>query len=284
MIFGIIQNNDHLSWGTAVTEKMGQEYLKGFSIKDFPLLSHQFSVLQPNGPKHPNGLMRWGMPENGIFYLGRNPHHRSGAMLLEMALIQTPEIKIVSSQKPAQFFYMRPVQPDLRRQSLPAAYGDEIQTDGRCADIGVPQWLAQTPVLYGGTAKPHPTAPGDIQRRWVTFVSPPLTASAEANPTRDAALSPQHPAVPAAPLPGTGETNTEWFEENGPIGRPPHTRSSLAKGRVIHVVGGRTGHRGIARFPAVKSILQPRDRHISAFPWSPSFLATMVPQIQIMRN
>jgi len=284
MILGIIQNNHHLSWRTAVTEKMGQEYLKRFSIKDFPLLNHQFPVLQTNGPKHPNGLMRRGVPENGIFDLGRNPHHISRAVLLEMALIQTPKIKIVSSQKLANFFYRQPVLRDLRRPSLPAASDAEIQTDGRCAGIGVPRFLAQRPFSYGGIAKSHPTAPEDIQRRWAAFVSPPPTACADANPRRDASLSPPHPAVPAARLPGIGETNTGWFEGNDPIGLPHHTRSSLGKGRVIHVDGDRIGPLGIGRFPAGKSISQPRDHHISASPWLPPLLATMVLQISLMRN
>src|SRR5512139_2676370 len=94
MVSGIIQNNHHFLLREAVTKKMGQEYLKRLPVKILPLLGYQFPVLQTDGPKHPNGLMRRCVPKNGIFHLGWNPHDIPRAKLLEMALIQTPKIKV----------------------------------------------------------------------------------------------------------------------------------------------------------------------------------------------
>jgi len=271
MIAGVIQNYHHFLSGKVMTKKMGQKNLKGFPIELFPLLGYQSPLLQTNGPKHPNRLMRRCLPENWIFHLRRNPHYIPRPMLLEMTLIQTPKIKIFSSQKPAQFFYMSPAPRDLLRQSPPAAYVGEIQTDGRCVGIGAPRFLTPMPVLYGEIAKFHPTAPGDIQRLWAAFANLPLTASSEAHPKKNAVLCPRHRAVHSTRPPGNGETNTGWFEENGPIDLPLHTCSSHGKGKAIHVAGGHSGLRRISIFPAVESTLQPWDHRMSVFPWLPPF-------------
>jgi len=250
---------------------MAQKNLKGFSIELFPLLGYQSALLQTNGPKHPDGLMRRCLPENWVFHLGRNPHDIPGPMLLEMTLIQTPKIKIFSSQKPAEFFYMPPAPRDWLRQSPPAASVGEIQTDGRCVGIGAPRFLTPMPVLYGEIAKFHPTAPGDIQKRWAAFANQPLTASSDVDPKKNAVLSPRHRAVHSTRPLGNGGTNTGWSEGNGPIDLPLHTCSSPGKGKAIHVAGGHIGLLGISISPAVKSILQPRDHRRSAFPWLPPF-------------
>src|SRR3974377_932956 len=271
MISEVIQNNHHFLSGKTMPNQMGQKNLKSVSIELFPLLGDQSPFLQTNGPKHPNGLMRRCLPENRIFHLGRNPHDIPRPMLLEMQLIQTPKIKIFSSQKPAKFFYMPPALGDWLRQSPPAAYGSEIQTDGRCVGIGAPRFPTPMSVLYGEIAKFHPTALGDIQKPWAAFANQPLTASSEAHPKKNAVLSPRHRAVHSTPPLGNDGTNTGRCEENGPIDQPPHTRSSRGKGKAIHVAGGHIGLLGISISPSVKSTLQPRDPRRSAFPWFPPF-------------
>jgi len=182
--------------------------------------------------------MRRCLPENWIFPLGRNPHDIPGPMLLEMTLIQTPKIKIFSSQKLAKYFYIPPAPRDWLWQSPPGAYVGEIQTDGRCVGIGAPRFSTPSPVLYDEIAKFHPTAPGDIQKLWATFANQPLTASSVVHPKKNAVLSPRHRAVHSTRPLGNGGTNTGWFEENGPIDLPLHTCSSPGKGKAIHVAGG----------------------------------------------
>ena len=255
MVSGIIQNNHHFLLRKTMTKKMGQKYLKRLPVKILPLLGYQFPVLQTHGPKHPNGLMRRCMPKNGIFHLGWNPHNIPGAMLLEMALIQTPKIKVFSSQKLTKFFYMPSAPRDLLRQSLPLAYGGEIQTDGKFVDIGVPRCLIQKPSLHDAIAKSRPTAPGNIPKRWGASVNRLRAVSSVARPKNKAVLSPRHRVVHSTRPPGNGGTNTGSFVVNGPIGRPPHTCSSLGKGKAIHVAGGHIGLPEISKFPAVKSTL-----------------------------
>jgi hypothetical protein len=271
MVSGVIQNNHHFLSRETVTKKMGQKYLKRLPVKIFPLLRYQFPVSQTDGPKHPNRLMRWGLPEDGVFQLRGNPHHIPGAMLLEMALIQTPKIKVFSSQKLAKFFYMPPALRDLLRQSPPVAYVGEIQTDEKSADIGVPRSLIQRPVSHDATAKFHPTVPGNNQKRWEVSVNPPLIVSSGTNPKKEAALSPRHRVVHSIHPLGNDGTNTGWFGANDPINLPPHTCSSHGKEKVIHVGGDHTGLPAISIFPAGESTLQPLDHRISTFPWLPPF-------------
>jgi hypothetical protein len=250
---------------------MGQEYLKRLPVKILPLLGYQFPVLQTDGPKHPNGLMRGCVPKNRIFHLGWNPHDIPRAMLLEMALIQTPKIKVFSSQKLTKFFYMPPAPRGFLPQLLPVACVDEIQADGKFADIGVPRCLIQKSFLHDAIAKSHPTAPGNIPRRWEASVNRLLTVSSVAAPKKKAVLSPRHRGAHSTRPPGNGGTSTGSFGVNGPIDQPPHTYSFLGKGKAIHVAGGHIGLLGISKFPAVKSTLQPRGHRISAYPWLPPF-------------
>jgi hypothetical protein len=271
MVSRIIQNNHHFLLRVTVTEKRGQKYLKRLSVKILPLLGYQFPVLQTDGAKHPNGLMCRCVPKNGIFHLGRNPHNIPGAMLLEMALIQTPKIKVFSSQKLTKFFYMPPAPRDLLRQSLPVAYVGEIQTDGKFADIGVPRCLIQKPSSHDAIARSHPTAPGNIPKRWGASVNRLRAVSSVAGPKNKAVLSLRHRVVHSTRPAGNGGTNTGSFVVNGPIDQPPHTCSSLGKGKAIHVAGGHIGLLEISKFPAVKSILQPRGHRILAYPWLPPF-------------
>ena len=271
MISGIIQNNHHFLLGVTVTKKMPQEYLKRLAVKILPLLGYQFPVLQTDGPKHPYRLMRGCMPKNRIFHFRWNPHDVPGAMLLEMALIQTPKIKIFSSQKLTKFFYMPPAPRDVLRQSLPVVCAGETQIYGKFADIGVPRSLLQKLSSHDATAKFHPTAPGNIPKRWGASVNLLRAVSSVAGPKKMAVLSPRHRVVHSTRPLGNDGTNTESFAANGPIGQPPHRRSSLGKEKVIHVAGGHIALLGISKFPAAKSTLQPQDHRISAYPWLPPF-------------
>jgi hypothetical protein len=192
-------------------------------------------------------------------------------MLLEMALIQTPKIKVFASYEPAKFFYMPPARLGLRRQSPPGAYVCGTQTDGKCVGIGVPQSLNQMPGLNGGITKFHPTVPGYIQRRWAVSSNQPLTVFSDEDPKKNVVLFPPHRSTHSDLPFGNGGTNTGWFEENDPTGPPLHKCSSLGKGKAIHAAGDHIGLREILKFLAVELTSQPRDPRISVFPWLPPF-------------
>lgn len=118
MISRIIQNNHHLFSSGTMADQVFQTFTKSFSIELFPLLGQPSSVPQMNRPIASYLLMGRGLPEDRISNLRRNPHHISRPMLLKMALIQAPKIKIVPSYPLPKFSYMPLVLLGFLLQSL----------------------------------------------------------------------------------------------------------------------------------------------------------------------
>jgi len=284
MITRIVQNDHHLPLSGAITEKMIQKRAESLPVELFPLLGHQPPLPQMNGPIQSDLLMGRSLPEDRVFDLGRNPHHIPRSVLLKMALIQTPKVKIFSSQEAPEFFYMPADPPDSPLRSLPEAYVAEIPDDEKAVDIVVPRSLTQIPSLNGGTTESHPIVPENIQKRWEASVNRPLIASVDEDLTKSAALSPQHPPVPLTLLPGTDETNTGWSEESAPIDDPLHMCSFPDRERAIHEGDDHSGIPETSKFPVEAPILRPLDHQKLAFPWHPPFWVTMVTQNLIMRN
>jgi hypothetical protein len=192
-------------------------------------------------------------------------------MLLEVALIQTPKIKVFSSYEPTKFFYMPPGPPSLPQHSPPEAYAGGTPTDGRFVGIGVHRFLNPMPGLNGGIAKPHPTVLENIQRQWAACVNPPLPVFSDPGPKKNAALSPLHRLALLGLPAGNDETNIEWFEESGPTNHRLRKCSSHEIGKAIHVAGDHIGLRQIVKFPVEESALPPLGRRRSVFPWLPPF-------------
>jgi hypothetical protein len=284
MITRIVQNDHHLPLSGAITEKMIQKRAESLPVELFPLLGHQPPLPQMNGPIQSDLLMGRSLPEDRVFNLGRNPHHIPRSVLLKMALIQTPKVKVISSHEPTKFFYMPLGPPDWLLRSFPEACAVETPNGERGVDIVGPPSLGQIPGLNGGTTRRHPTVLEYIPRRWGASVNQPLTVSADEDSKKNAVLSPQHLSAPSSLPPGTDGTNTGWFEGNVPIDFPLHRCSSLDKGRAIHEAGGHIGIPEILRFLVVKPILRPRDHQTPASPWLPPFWVTMVTQNLFMHN
>jgi hypothetical protein len=284
MISRIIQNNHHLLPSGTMTDKIFQKFAKGFPIELLPLLCQQSAIPQMNCPIHSYLLMGRSLPEDRIFNLRRNPHNISRSVLLKMALIQTPKVKVISSHPLAKFFYMLLGPLDLLLKSLHEACVAETPADEKGVDIVSPQPLNQTSGLNGGTIRHHPIVPEDIQGHSEVFVNQPLVVSAGADSTRNAVLSPLHPTIPSILPPGTDGTNTGWSGESAPTDFPLHMYSSHGKEIAIHEADGHIGILGILKFPVVKPLSRSRNHQILAFPWHPPFWVTMVTQNSIMRN
>jgi hypothetical protein len=284
MISGIIENNHHLFLSGTMMDQVFQKLAKGFSVELFPLLGQQASIPQMNCPVYPYLLMRRSLPENRIFNLMRNPHHISRSVLLEMTLIQTPKVEVISSHEPKKFFYMPLGLLDWLPRSFPEACAVETPNGERGADIVGRPSLSQIPGLNGGITRRRPTVLECILRWWGAFVNQPPTASAAEGSKQNAVPFLQHLSAPSSLPPGTGETNTGWFEGNVPIDFPLHRCSSLDKARAIHEADGHIGIPEIMRFPVAKPLLRPRDHQISTSPWLPPFWVTMVTQNLVMRN
>jgi hypothetical protein len=267
-----------------MTDKIFQKFAKGFPIELLPLLCQQSAIPQMNCPIHSYLLMGRSLPEDRIFNLGRNPHNISRSVLLKMALIQTPKVKVVSSHPLAEFFYMLLGPLDLLPQSHHEVCVAGTPTDEKGADFVSPQPLNQTSGLNGGTIRHHPIVPEDIQGHSEVFVDQPPIVFAGADSTSNAVPSPLHPTIPSILPPGTDETNTGWSGESVPKDFPLHSCSSHGKEIAIHEVDGHIGTLGILKFPVAKPLSRPRNHQRLAFPWHPPFWVTMITQNSIMRN
>jgi hypothetical protein len=205
-------------------------------------------------------------------------------MLLKMALIQTPKIKVILSHPLAEFFYMPLVLLDFLLQSLHAAYVAGIPVDEKGVDIVWSQPSNQTSDLNGGTIRPHPIVPADTQGYLEVFVNPLLLVSVGLDSMRNAVPSPLHPITPSILPPETDGTSTEWYEESVLINCPPHRYSFHGKEKAIHEVDGHIAIQGILIFPVVEPLSRSRSHQRLAFPWHPPFWDTMVTQNPFMRN
>jgi hypothetical protein len=284
MISRIIENNHHLFLSGTMMDQVFQKFAKRFSIELLPLLGQQSPIPQMNCPIQPYLLMGRSLPENRIFNLMRNPHHRSRSMLLKMALIQAPKIKVVSSHPLAEFFYMLLALLGLRLQSLHGAYVAGTPADEKGADIVSSQPSNQTFALNGGTIRHHPIVPEDIQEHSEVFVNQLPLVSVGVDSTRNAALSPLHPITPSILPLGTDGTSIGWSEASVPTDYPLRRCSFHGKEKAIHEVDGHIGILGTLKFPVVKPLSRSRNHQRLVFPWHPPFWVTMVTQNPIIRN
>jgi len=66
---------------------------------------NKFAILQAHCPKVTDAFTSWGVKADGVLDLRRNPHAASGAMLLEMHFIHSPQVNSRISCQNAEFFY-----------------------------------------------------------------------------------------------------------------------------------------------------------------------------------
>lgn len=216
-----------------MAKKMFQGCPQSLLFEMFPLLGYQSTIPHTDGTEHLEFFVCWRMPEDRTFDVGRNPHHVSSPVLLKVTLIETPEVKLLSSHEPTKLFYMSPAPPDWLLRLVPAARVGENQIDGKDVDIVLPLPLNQTLGLNGGATRYYPPVHEYTQNWWKVFINRPLGAYADGNAKRKAVLSPRHrSALPCLPLNNTG-ANTGWCKGNELIGFPVHRCSYLSKARTM---------------------------------------------------
>jgi hypothetical protein len=85
-------------------EQLGEEVLEGLGIEHFVHGMDELAGAQAYCPEAGHRLPRWGVFQNRIFDLGRNPHPGAGSVLLEVALIQAPEFDALNPLQSTEFF------------------------------------------------------------------------------------------------------------------------------------------------------------------------------------
>jgi len=116
MVASIVQHQYHASAPPMQIKKLFEEGLKCLGIEFFGQPGNKASLLDTNSAEHPRALSRGLMKHDRIGILGRDPHPATRAVLLEMALVQKPQINAVGEGEFLKFFYMFPWLGDRRGQ------------------------------------------------------------------------------------------------------------------------------------------------------------------------
>jgi len=137
---GVVENYDHLPPSPALAQDLLQENEKRLCTELVGSLGHQSPVADTNGPKDADAFPGRCMENHWVHILWRHPHGAPGTMLTEVAFILAPHIKIVSSGKAAQFFYISAGPRGQLWQSEAGAFVDEIPGGGTVAGTAAPQY------------------------------------------------------------------------------------------------------------------------------------------------
>ncbi len=114
MITGVVQNQHQAAATSPVAQEFAEEVTKGQAVEFGILPGDQLSVTQIDRAKQGHRLSGGSVQQHGVGLLWGNPHARAGAVLLEMAFVQTPPIKAGVAGETAEFFYIEPARPGRR--------------------------------------------------------------------------------------------------------------------------------------------------------------------------
>ena len=106
MVFGVVNNDDLDAPGAPVSHEMSQERLKGFRIERTQAIRHEPSVARTHRPEDRHALARGRMEHHRIGQIRWHPHDAARSVLLEVAFIFKPQLKIALPRQNAKFFYM----------------------------------------------------------------------------------------------------------------------------------------------------------------------------------
>ena len=104
MVPGIVQHENEPVVGAAMPEELAQEGAKRHRVELRRELGHELASPEMDGPEQGHGLPRRRVEQHGIRLLGRHPHDAAGAVLLEMAFVEAPEVTRVGAGEPTEFF------------------------------------------------------------------------------------------------------------------------------------------------------------------------------------
>lgn len=241
---GVVCNHDHLSIRAGMTKKDSQKSLECLGVERLGRLGDQAPVGRADGPVHRHRLAGRRMIEDRIGVFRGNPHDAPGPVLLKMASIGEPQIKVISSGQSSEFFYMRLWPQDRPGRSGTGVFSVGIPTDGIAAGTDGRPPRSDSGFSGDGLRVCHPRGSGD---------SPRVEARVEDLGRRPGGRSPIKPkAFPASLLPGARRSHypendgssIEPSAGSAPEGPRCHRSSSRNKREAHH---GADGHSGILR-------------------------------------
>ena len=117
---GVVQDDHHNAPPASPFQQVYQKRQKALRVECGGRHRQQPAVRRTDGTEHRHLLARRRMQQHRIGVFGRNPHGAARSVLLKMALVFEPQVNVLSSGQPPQFFYIPPA-----RRGLPARSQDE---------------------------------------------------------------------------------------------------------------------------------------------------------------
>ena len=105
VVSGIVQDDDHpFPMGPMPEQQLGKKVLEGLGIEHFLHGMDELPRGQAYCPEASHRLPRGRMFQDRVLDLGGNPHPGASPVLLEVALVQTPDLGALNPLQPTEFF------------------------------------------------------------------------------------------------------------------------------------------------------------------------------------
>ena len=146
VIPGVIRNHDHSAFGSAAAlTQFTKKAPGGHCIEAGEFAAEEkLTVTQTDGSEVANALASRMVENDRVVHLGWNPHSGTGAVLLKMNFIDSPQINRRVPRQYAEFFYARLALADRLEQLRVAVCGGESPIGEIVADIDAPSALPRT--------------------------------------------------------------------------------------------------------------------------------------------
>lgn len=105
MIGGVVEHENHALTARAMSQKLFEKSFEGERIELRGGRPDELPRAQTDRAEAGNRLSGRRMHEDGVFNLGGDPHPRPGAVLLEVAFVHAPQLKIHATSEAPQFFF-----------------------------------------------------------------------------------------------------------------------------------------------------------------------------------
>jgi len=104
VIAGVVEDQVHRASRAAMAQQLVQEALEGCRVEYRAEHNHEPSGAHLNSAKAGDALSCRGVQNDRVLVLGRHPHGAAAAVLLEMALVQTPQVNLGVGGQLVEFF------------------------------------------------------------------------------------------------------------------------------------------------------------------------------------
>ena len=210
-------------------------------IKLLGLLNrHEFAVTKAHRAEIADRFTRRMVEQNRILDLGWNPHEATGAMLLEVHFIDSPQINTRIFRQFTEFFYKQPAVPCPHEQSRGVVCAIETPFAGKDAGTAAPARPTRTLESKTRTMSCRPIRRRiSFRPRQVFGATPSLSSPFASRSNGWGGQSARPRLARKTPASQTFSPSTRPCEAHLPVGAPLRDRLRPGQLRALHATGGR---------------------------------------------